>query len=98
MTWDRRKGRAPKYRTAHQRARAAAAARHQPTDPCARCGHPLGPMGPGLHYDHAEDGSYLGFSHGSPCPWCRRPCNKRAGAIKGSRIAHRRKLVTRLAW
>lgn len=32
-----------------------------------------------LHYDHAEDGTYLGFSH--------RVCNLRAGAAKGGRIA-----------
>ena len=36
-------------------------------------------MGPWLHYDHAEDGTYLGFSHAR--------CNVRAGAIKGNRIS-----------
>lgn len=73
------------YGSAHQKARAAAAARHHPTDPCARCGHALGPMGPWLHLDHTADRSaYLGFSHGSiPCPVCKRKCNLRAGAQEG---------------
>ena len=79
MPWTA-KPRNAKYGTQHAKARQAAAARHHPADPCARCGHPLGPMGRWLHYDHAEDGTYLGFSHGS--------CNKRAGARKGARITN----------
>lgn len=73
------------YGTAHQKARAALAARHQPTDPCARCGHALGVMGPWLHLDHNDERTaYIGFSHGAiPCPVCGRKCNLRAGAQVG---------------
>jgi predicted nucleic acid-binding Zn ribbon protein len=78
MPWSRSRPRSRKYGTAHAKARAAAAARHQPTDLCVRCGHPLGPMGPGLHYDHNRTGDgYLGFSHAR--------CNVRAGAREGRR-------------
>jgi hypothetical protein len=68
------------YGSTHAKARKAAALRHQPTDPCTRCGRPLGPMGPWLHYDHTErrDG-YLGFAHAS--------CNRKAGARKGQRMS-----------
>lgn len=66
------------YGAAHMRARKQAAARHQPTDPCARCGKPLGAMGRNLHYDHnAERTGYLGFSHAT--------CNRKAGAQAGNR-------------
>lgn len=42
-------------------------------------------MNPGLHYDHDEQGGYLGFSHGTrPCPTCKRRCNLRAGSLKGN--------------
>jgi hypothetical protein len=67
-----------RYDRVHQRARTDAARRHHPGDPCVRCGYPLGPMGPHLHYDHAETGGYLGFAHAR--------CNLRAGASKGGRI------------
>jgi hypothetical protein len=67
-----------RYDTRHQQARKAAAKQHQPTDPCARCGQPLGPMGRWLHYDHDETGGYLGFSHSR--------CNLRAGAQKGNQL------------
>lgn len=78
------------YGSVHVKARKDAAARHKPTDPCVRCGHPLGPMGPWLHLDHTDDRrGYLGFSHGSRrCPVCRRKCNIRAGASKGARIVN----------
>jgi hypothetical protein len=71
------------YGAAHAKARKAAALRHQPADPCTRCGRPLGPMGPWLHYDHTErrDG-YLGFAHAS--------CNRKAGARKGARVVNRK--------
>ena len=50
--------------------------------PCTRCGKPLLP-GQALHFDHNDARTgYLGFAHA----WC----NKRAGARKGSRIAHRK--------
>lgn len=70
------------YGTEHINARKAAAARHQPSDPCSRCGRPLGPMGPWLHYDHnAQRTGYLGFAHAT--------CNKRAGAQAGNRAQRR---------
>lgn len=75
-----------RYGRKHREKRADAARRHHPNNPCVRCGHPLGPMGPHLHYDHDEAGGYLGFSHGTPCPICGIKCNIRAGAIKGNQI------------
>lgn len=67
-----------RYDGNHARARKAAAAKHQPDDPCTRCHKPLGPMGPWLHYDHTDNGvGYLGFAHAA--------CNRRAGAIAGNR-------------
>lgn len=68
------------YGAAHQKARRAAAATHRESDPCARCGEQLGPMGPNLHYDHTDDRTgYLGFSHAA--------CNSREGARRGGRVA-----------
>jgi hypothetical protein len=56
--------------------------------PCVRCGKPmwkyatmtdrLGRKRSTLHYDHAEDGGYLGFSH--------MDCNLKAGASKGGQV------------
>lgn len=99
MAWAAKQGQTrtgQRYDTHHKKARAAHAARHHPTDPCVRCGHPLGPIGPGLHLDHAEDGTYLGFAHGHPCPTCKRRCNQRAGSLKGNAIqtAHRQPRTT----
>lgn len=66
------------YGAEHQKARRAAAALHDETDPCARCGLELGPMGPHLHFDHDGDRSdYIGFSHAR--------CNIVAGAREGRR-------------
>lgn len=66
------------YGPEHRKARAQAALAHRPTDPCARCRKPLGPMGPRLHYDHnGQRNGYLGFSHAA--------CNRRAGAKVGNR-------------
>lgn len=69
-----------RYDYQHQQARRRAAAAHDPSHPCTRCGLPLGPMGRRLHYDHAEDGSYLGFAHAR--------CNIQAGAAKGNALAN----------
>lgn len=86
------RGRGDRYGNDHRRARRDAAGRHHPGDPCARCRHPLGPMGPWLHYDHDEHGGYLGFSHGSrPCPVCGRKCNERAGQVKGAQVVNARR-------
>jgi len=76
------------YGHEHMKARRAAAARHTPTDPCTRCGQPLGPMGPWLHYDHTPDRtSYLGFAHAA--------CNRQAGAVAGNRAQRARKATVR---
>jgi hypothetical protein len=76
------------YGKQHQRARTQAAQHHHPSHPCARCGHPLGPMGPWLHLDHNDQGTgYIGFSHGRiPCPVCGRKCNLTDGAIKAAQV------------
>jgi hypothetical protein len=48
-------------------------------------------MGRWLHLDHAEDGSYLGFSH--------ERCNRSAGARKGAQTVNaRRQVQTRYRW
>lgn len=99
MPWNNSRPKSAQYGSAHAKARAAAARHHQPTDPCTRCGHALGPMGPGLHYDHTDDRrAYAGFAHGSPCRTCGIRCNVVAGARKGSRNAHRRRNVSELRW
>lgn len=78
MPWSTTRPRNAVHGAAHTRARKAWAAAHQPTDPCVRCGHPLGPMGRWLHLDHRDDHQgYLGFSHAR--------CNIRAGALAGNR-------------
>lgn len=78
MTWSRVKQRSDLYGTAHRKERDRRAALHDPTDPCVRCGRPLGPMGPWLHLDHddVDKQMYLGFSHG-------RACNLRAAGSLG---------------
>jgi hypothetical protein len=87
MTFPTRKAKsnARGYGQAHKAARAAAAKRHSPNHPCARCDHPLGPMGSWLHWDHNDQRTgYLGFSHGSkPCATCGRRCNIQDAAQAG---------------
>lgn len=51
--------------------------------PCYRCQHPL-QLGDEVQLDHAEDGSYGGFSHGSPCQICGKRCNASAGGKAGA--------------
>lgn len=87
MPWDRYKPRSEVHGSAHTKTRKEWAARHDPFDPCVRCGHPLGPMGSWLHLDHHDydKTQYLGFSHGQrPCPVCRKKCNLRAGSLVGN--------------
>jgi len=79
---------------AHQIPRAAAFAALPEHSPCCRCGKSMwkwtkeGPDSRGryrsaLHYDHNDARTgYLGFS----CA----PCNRKAGAAKGGRIANAR--------
>jgi hypothetical protein len=91
MTWTTPKQSSAQrgYGTAHAKARAQAATRHRPSDLCARCGLPLGPMGPWLHWDHTTTRTgYLGFSHAR--------CNIRAGAKVGARKANRRRKIIRM--
>jgi hypothetical protein len=72
----------------HQKARKAAAARHNPHDPCTRCRQPLGPMGRWLHYDHTDDRlGYLGFAHAR--------CNSVAGARRGAQVVNARQRARR---
>lgn len=75
MPWSNSRPRSAAYGTSHARARATAAAAHQPWHPCTRCGQSLGPMSPDLHLDHTDDRTrYAGFAHAR--------CNIRAGARK----------------
>ena len=87
MPFSRNRPKSSDYGAAHTKARAEAAAVHDPTDLCTRCGHELVPMGPWLHYDHLDDRSgYAGFAHAR--------CNVVAGAQAG----RARQDVTRLQW
>lgn len=99
MAWSNSKGRGTKYGAEHLAARKVWLQQTTPASPCVRCGRPLGPSQRvdargrtiGLwHLDHAENGGYLGFSHGS--------CNVSAGSSKGARIANARRKVTTLRW
>lgn len=78
MPWDTTRPKLNGYGRDHQAERRRRAQLHQPTDPCVRCGQPLGPMGPHLHLDHDDHDrrKYLGFAH--------RACNIRAGALKAN--------------
>ncbi len=52
------------YGTAHQRLRAHLVATSKPTDPCWRCGQPLGPDPTKLHLGHTDDRTgYMGLEH-----------------------------------
>jgi hypothetical protein len=58
------------YGSAHQRARAQAIAAYLPSDPCARCGRPLGPVPELLDLGHLDSdrSQYSGLEH--------RACNR----------------------
>lgn len=51
--------------------------------PCYRCRHPLLATDR-IELDHADDGTYGGFSHASPCAICGQRCNPQAGGIKAA--------------
>ena len=104
MSFGPSKGRGSRYGADHQRTRKAWAAQTTPATPCVRCGHALGPAQRigrtgrtvGLwHLDHAEDGSYLGMSHGEACKTCGRKCNVSAGASKGARVTNAKRKTAR---
>ena len=70
------------YGWQHQQTRKEWAARHQPMDPCVRCGEPLGAMGPDLHLDHnAQRTGYAGLAHAA----CNRSAGVRAANAKRGR-------------
>jgi hypothetical protein len=101
VTWSRLKPRSQGHGHEHTKARKLWAAQHHPADPCYRCGHPLGPMGPGLHLDHDDHDKriYRGFSHGSPCPTCGVRCNlSAAGRLGRTRQQAERLGASRLQW
>lgn len=64
------------YGQAHRLERRRRVQTHEPTDPCVRCGQPLGPMSRSLHLDHDDEDrtKYLGFAHAS--------CNVQAASAK----------------
>jgi hypothetical protein len=52
------------YDSAHRRLRAQLIATYQPTDPCWRCGQPLGPNPDLLDLGHTDDRlGYAGLEH-----------------------------------
>ena len=57
---------------------------------CYRCQHPL-EAGDLIELDHADDGSYGGFSHGrSPCRVCGQRCNASAGGTRSALLSGKR--------
>jgi hypothetical protein len=71
--------------SAHKRARAAAEASFSPATTCSICHHPIGESRWDL--DHADDGTYRGLAHSSPCRICGRRCNQSEGGRKAAREA-----------
>jgi hypothetical protein len=65
------------YDGEHQAVRRALLAVHEPTDPCARCGRPLGPDPSRIDLGHRDDGpGWSGLEHAR--------CNRQAGARLGN--------------
>jgi hypothetical protein len=68
------------YGEQHRRLRAALIATYQPTDPCWRCGQPLGPDPSRIHLGHRDDRTgWAGLE-------CRR-CNVGAANKRRARLA-----------
>lgn len=64
------------YGGSHQRRRAAAIANAKPTDPCTRCGQPIGCDPTTLDLDHTDDRTdYRGLAHAT--------CNRGARTTPG---------------
>jgi hypothetical protein len=74
------------YGNDHAKARKAALAAYQPTDPCCLCGRSLGTNTRGIHLDHHPHGGYRGLAHAR--------CNVKDGARRG----RARQDSTRLRW
>lgn len=68
------------YGQAHKQARLEYLARHQPGDPCSRCGEPMNDPPDLLDLDHTDDRTgYLGLAH--------RSCNRSsAGRLYAERV------------
>jgi hypothetical protein len=77
------------YGWQHQRLRAALIATYHPSDPCWRCGQPLGPIPELLHLGHVDGDKtrYAGLEH--------RWCSTAAGAKRGNQLRGRDGSVTR---
>jgi hypothetical protein len=68
------------YGEEHKRLRARLLAAYQPTDPCARCGWPLGPDRDAIQLGHRDDRTgYSGLEH--------RRCNVAASNRRRARLA-----------
>jgi hypothetical protein len=68
------------YGAAHRALRRRLLATYLPTDPCARCGLPLGEDEGALHLGHSDDRlTYTGLEH--------KLCNLRAGGLASQRHA-----------
>jgi hypothetical protein len=80
------------YDATHRAERRRRLKQHTETDPCGKCGQPLGHDRSKWHLPHNEQrtGYYPGF-------WCAR-CNILDGAHRGARIARARQLQTKLTW
>lgn len=79
------------YGNDHQKTRAAAIARFQQGDACARCGGPMYGDPKDLDMDHTEDRrGYRGLAH--------RHCNRTAGARKGNRTRRARTAARSRNW
>jgi hypothetical protein len=77
------------YGWSHQRLRAALIAAYSPTDPCWRCGFPLGPWPQLLDLGHVDGDKtrYAGLEH--------RRCSRSAGARYGNQLRGRRRITSR---
>jgi hypothetical protein len=79
------------YGWTHQQLRAALLATYSPSQPCPRCGRPLGPWPELLdlgHLDGTAKTAYAGLEH--------RRCNRQAGAREGNRQRGRDGSITRV--
>ena len=80
------------YGWLHQRLRAHLIATYSPTDPCWRCGLPLGPFPQLLDLGHVDGDKrrYMGLEH--------RRCSRSAGAKLGNQLRRRAPRPTSRRW